>query len=227
MRYENVKSFEQLAEAIQKQIEFEGRPHEIEGAFNMMPDGRTEVMDCELTPIVHNMTQARLAFARLKREGNRDDLTTVIPTDAIDLLSLCNDAASNKTKPRRKPEGDGTDLPNEAKPKSQAKTLDIAEVHKKANRSYKWTCKQRPGLIPETPARFTLAMYDYMKENCPEYREDSPPEYETWKRYLRHYEQVLHGLKDNPHLASEQPLSGTKPNEIQDISEITNRFQKD
>jgi hypothetical protein len=217
MRYEEVTSFEQLAEAIQKHIESgkfsqAGSLGTFEGEYRTL-GGRTDF----------DMTAARLAFVRLKKEGSRSDLPGEIPTDAIDLLNVCMEAARPKL---HKPEADRADLSSE--PTSKAQQPKITEAHKKAHRSYEWVCEDRPGLIPQPPTRYTRDLYNHMKENCPEYSSEEPaPDYETWKRYLRHYEHVLNDLKNTPRAGRVQPQSGIAPDDIQSLNEITNQFKKD
>jgi len=106
MRYEEVKTFEQLTEAIQEHIKlamnnsFEGK---FEGEYDTTPGAVAVAGIPELPHIDTGL--ARLVFVRLKKEGKRDDLPSDIPTDAINLLSLCIEAArSKKSKlPERNP----------------------------------------------------------------------------------------------------------------------------
>jgi len=92
--YEDVKSFEQLAEAIQEHIE-SGKPSPDSLDNKYTRKARKHYREIG-GKVDYDMTLARLAFARLKREGKRDDLGAEIPTDAIDLLSLCNEAAGKQ-----------------------------------------------------------------------------------------------------------------------------------
>ena len=114
MRYSECKTIQQLIEAIQEHIE-EGGTNQYEPGWRQTCGGFT----------VFNMTAARMAYIRLFPENNQDN----IPTDAINLLSMCNKAASNKSetaKEKIEPEKRWSRITNK---KIIAGVLDIT-VHK-------------------------------------------------------------------------------------------------
>jgi hypothetical protein len=97
MDYENVKTFKELAEAIQDQIEShkcnanEAEKLRAEGVSYISPGALINFYDA---------TDACITFIRLKAESKRDDLPKEIPTNLIDLLNLCSYAARHKTEPK-------------------------------------------------------------------------------------------------------------------------------
>jgi hypothetical protein len=87
MNYENVKTFKELAETLKDHFSVNT---DVEGEVNMSPNA-----------LNYDVTAARLAFVRLKAENRRDDLPKEIPTDLIDLLSLCEYAVQDKSESKK------------------------------------------------------------------------------------------------------------------------------
>lgn len=196
------------------------------GEYYATPEGiiqETEPAKQEARAVCDHARRIAIRLRELDRSLDRLPKNEADPFADFQIIQeWCLDADQG-----REQTGNGKDLASEPAPKSQAKKLRITDCHKKAYRSCQWVCDKKPDLIPLLPTRYTRAMYVYMKENCPEYDEESVPQYTNWKRYLRHYERVLHGLKNTPRAGRAQPKSAIDPNDIQSVGEITNRFKKD
>ena len=159
--------------------------------------------------------------------------------DTIDCLYDLNNAFANladhtlwdtkqellKPKPAEqkptKPSGGKTEI-------LQGKTPTAAE--KTAYDSFKWVCDNKPDLLSKLKEkqRFSVEMYEVVKEHCPLYGADEGeqlPSFESWKRYIRAYEQYRDGPKNTPRAGRGQP-TGVKPSEIQSLSEVTSTFNK-
>lgn len=172
---------------------------------------------------------ARQAYRRLRREFcakypdiNLHNVPSENDCDLTVILDLCVDAMRLES----------SRLTEQSSKDKTTPTKKLTPAQIKAHESYKWVCEQRPDLIPEPPARYSLEMYNHVKEYCPEYHDDegnslSMPEFESWKRYNRGYEQVMDGPKNSSRTGRPQPEIAIKPDSIQDLSEITNQYGPD
>ena len=89
MDYKRIDSFKQLAEAIQKHIEFAyDYDPGVEGIVNNSP----HALNYFLGEDPNYITSAQLAFVRLKKETKIEGLPGEVPNDATDLMNLCLEA---------------------------------------------------------------------------------------------------------------------------------------
>lgn len=108
-------------------------------------------------------------------------------------------------------------------PDSKAQDKPPAPCQKKAYDSYQWLLgqqKDHPNLIPtEDGKRFTLQMYQYVKQSSPQYHDDDGnpikmPGFDSWKRYINAYEQFLNGPKNTPRAGREHGRSVAENDEL-------------
>lgn len=149
MTNEKNKSFKQLAKTVREKIEF-GREPTFEGEviLSLNPFATSEI----------DITEERLDYVRLRAEGKRDDLPTHTPTDPIDFLALCEDAAQSETEATEDISGNKADAT--LNPELLMTFDELEEYYEKSSRGIRRLAKKYDlEEYPDTEERNRIRIY--------------------------------------------------------------------
>ena len=126
--------------------------------------------------------------------------------------------AKDAATPEPHPKKEGEEPTHE--PRAKRKKPSLAQC--RAYESYVWVAGQsNANSLLDDGCRYTWRMWEYVKENAPQYHDEDGkplkmPGYESWKRYIRGYEQIVDGPKNTPWRPHTSGRSIVKASELAD-----------